>query len=137
MLVRKIFLNIVWEFQSLPSQQRVCATAKLQQRHIKPSSASENKPNEYRRRMAPDTFESRMFEEQGETLTICPQHRDILGTLWNSSRPPTKCSHPLHGASNAKPDRGISAAFSKAILDHWGLFIPTGSGKYFALISLL
>ena len=78
-----------------------------------------------------------LFEEQGETLTICPQHRDILGTLWNSSRPPTKCSHPLHGASNAKPDRGISAAFSKAILDHWGLFIPTGSGKYFALISLL
>ena len=70
-----------------------------------------------------------LFEEQGETLTICPHHRDILGTLWNSSRPPTQCSHPLHGASNAKPERGISAAFSKAIQDHWGLFIPTGSGK--------
>ena len=59
------FLNIVWEFQSLPSQQRVCATAKLQQRHIKPSSASENKPSEYRRRMAPDTFESRIVWRTG------------------------------------------------------------------------
>ena len=71
-----------------------------------------------------------LFEVQGESLTICPLHRDVLGTLWNSSRPPTKCSHPLHRTSKAKPDRGVSPAFSKAIRDHWGRFVPTGSGKY-------
>ena len=61
LLVRKIILSIVREFGSLPSQQRVCATAKVQQRHIKPSSANENKPSEYRGLMAPDTIESRIF----------------------------------------------------------------------------
>ena len=70
-----------------------------------------------------------LFEVQGESLTICPLHRDVLGTLWNSSRPPTKCSHPLHRTSKAKPDRGVSPAFSKAIRDHWGRFVRGQVGE--------
>lgn len=69
-------------------------------------------------------------EDCGETFTICPQHRDVFGTLWNSSRPPTKCSHPLHGKSRAKPERGISAEVSKEIKDYWGILVPTGTGIY-------
>ena len=48
-----------------------------------------------------------------------------------SSRPARKCSHPLHGNSKAKPDRGISAATSKE--DYWDLLIPIGSGKNIAV----
>lgn len=46
-----------------------------------------------------------LFEEEGDSFTICPQHRDVLGTLWNSSRPAKKCCHPLHGTSRAKRAR--------------------------------
>ena len=57
-----------------------------------------------------------LFDEDGETLTICPLHRDIFGTIWNSSRPVAKCHHPLHGRSRAKPERGISLEISKEII---------------------
>ena len=69
-----------------------------------------------------------LFDEDGETLTICPLHRDIFGTIWNSSRPVTKCHHPLHGRSRAKPERGISLEISKEIQVYWGVLVPIGSG---------
>ena len=69
-----------------------------------------------------------LFDEDGETLTICPLHRDIFGTIWNSSRPVAKCHHPLHGRSRAKPERGISLEISKEIQVYWGVLVPIGSG---------
>ena len=69
-----------------------------------------------------------LFDEDGETLTICPLHRDIFGTIWNSSRPVTKCHHPLQGRSRAKPERGISLDISKEIQVYWGVLVPVGSG---------
>lgn len=69
-----------------------------------------------------------LFEEEGDSFTICPQHRDVLGTLWNSSRPAKKCCHPLHGTSRAKPERGITE-------DYWGALILVGSGEYTTIIS--
>ena len=69
-----------------------------------------------------------LFDEVGETLTICPLHRDIFGTIWNSSRPVAKCHHPLHGRSRAKPERRISFEISKEIQVYWGVLVPTGLG---------
>ena len=69
-----------------------------------------------------------LFDEDGETLTICPLHRDIFGTIWNSSRPVAKCHHPLHGRRRAKPERGISLEISKEIQVYWGVLVPIGSG---------
>ena len=52
-----------------------------------------------------------LFDEHGETLTICPLHRDIFGTIWNSSRPVTKCHHPLHAGLSLK--EGFCWTFQK------------------------
>ena len=70
-----------------------------------------------------------LFHEKAEFMTICPRHRELLGTHWNASRPAAKCNHPLHGKSKEKPDRGMSVSFSKAIKDQWGVLVPVGSGK--------
>ena len=70
-----------------------------------------------------------IFHQNTESMTICPRHRELLGTHWNASRPVRKCSHPLHGKSRSKPERGISMNFSAAIKLHWGVLVPVGSGN--------
>ncbi|PFX18173.1 hypothetical protein AWC38_SpisGene17466 [Stylophora pistillata] len=69
-----------------------------------------------------------LFDEDGETLTICPLYRDSFGTIWNSSRPVTKCHHPLHVRVGAKSERGISLDISKEIQVYRGVLVPIGSG---------
>ncbi len=71
-----------------------------------------------------------LFNKEGlESMTFCPNHRECFGTHWNFSRQATKCRHPLHGVSKAKPDRGISPDVSKEIKEHWDLLVPVGSGR--------
>ena len=44
------------------------------------------------------------FDETGDSLTICPLHRDEFGLGW---RPSKAYKHPLHG-SKQKPVRGVT-----------------------------
>ena len=73
-----------------------------------------------------------LFDENvnAELMTVCPRHRELFGIRWNSSKPVKKCSHPLHGNSRGKPDRGISLEFSIAISRHWDVLVPVGSGNF-------
>lgn len=68
------------------------------------------------------------------TWTICPAHRSSLGIGWrrgaNRCRvPPGLSKHAAKGKTR-KADRGIGKSESKAILQHTGVFVPVGSGKY-------
>lgn len=68
------------------------------------------------------------------TWTICPAHRSSLGIGWrrgaNRCRvPPGLSKHALQGKPR-KADRGIGKWESKTILQHTGVFVPVGSGKY-------
>ena len=75
---------------------------------------------------------SGIFHGNGEGLTVCPRHREILGLSW---RPKRQCAHPLHGSSTAKPDRGVSKEVSMQINDIWKTFVSVGSGnRYFVSI---
>ena len=50
-----------------------------------------------------------LFDECGEDLTICPEHRNEFGLGW---RPSKVCKYPEH-QSKQKPYRGISREMSR------------------------
>ena len=50
------------------------------------------------------------FDEQGDGMTVCPKHRDVLGLSWRPSR---FCTHPLHGFRIGKCDTGVSKKMSQ------------------------
>ena len=66
------------------------------------------------------------FNEQGEGMTFCPKHRDLLGLNW---RPSCFCLHPLHGSRKGKWDRGVSKNISEEIMKRWKKLVPVGSSK--------
>ena len=66
------------------------------------------------------------FEEEGEGMTVCPKHRDILGLSWRPSR---FCAHPLHPSTKGKCDRGVSKKMCLEIMNRWNKLVPVGSGK--------
>lgn len=66
-----------------------------------------------------------LFEEEGNSLTICPKHRDTLGLQW---KPTKKCNHPLHRDSKRKPDRGANLQTSKEVMAKWEVLLPIGAG---------
>ena len=70
-----------------------------------------------------------LLDEDVNSLTICPKHRDNLGMEWKPSR---KCQHPLHGKKTGKPElgRGVNLKISKEIMAKWHVLIPIGAGKY-------
>ena len=43
-----------------------------------------------------------LFDEDGETLTICLLYRDIFGTIWNSSRPLELQNAIIHSMAEAE-----------------------------------
>ena len=67
-------------------------------------------------------------------LTICPQHRYVLGTGWKRST--RQCTIPNSIAAHkeqGKFDRSIGKELSKWIFETTGCFLPVGSGKYHQL----
>lgn len=71
------------------------------------------------------------FDEDGDTMTICPRHRAELGMFW---RPRKQCVHPLHGDRKGKPERGANLQMSKEIMAKWSAFIPVGAGNVFYVL---
>ena len=72
---------------------------------------------------------ARLFDGDVSGFTICPKHRDDLGTEWKPTR---KCQYPLHGIKTRKPERGrgVNLKLSKEIMAKWHVLIPTGAGIY-------
>jgi len=70
-----------------------------------------------------------LFDGDVGGFTICPKHRDDLGTEWKPTR---KCQHPLHGTKTRKPERGrgVNLKLSKEIMAKWHVLIPIGAGIY-------
>ena len=66
-----------------------------------------------------------LFEESGDSFTICPQHRDEFGLGW---RPSKMCKHPLHDC-NQKPVRGVTRDMSLEIYKTWGVLVQIGQGE--------
>lgn len=66
-----------------------------------------------------------LFEESGDTLTICPLHRDEFGLGF---RPSKSCKYPLHDCKQ-KPTRGISRQISQDVFYRFGVLCETGQGK--------
>ena len=65
-----------------------------------------------------------LFEESGDSFTICPQHRDEFGLGW---RPSKICKHPLHDC-NQKPVRGVTRDVSLEIYKTWDVLLEIGQG---------
>ena len=66
------------------------------------------------------------FEEEGLNMTVCPKHRAELGIFW---RPGRKCTHPLHGGRNGRPERGANLQMRKEAMKKWRVLIPVGAGN--------
>ena len=66
-----------------------------------------------------------LFEECGEDLTICPEHRNKFGLGW---RPSKVCKYPEHQRKQ-KPYRGISREMSRKIYLHFAVLCETGQGN--------
>ena len=66
------------------------------------------------------------FEEEGLNITVCPKHRAELGIFW---RPGRKCTHPLHGGRNGRPERGANLQMCKEAMKKWRVLIPVGAGN--------
>ena len=58
---------------------------------------------------------------------ICSKHHDELSIYWRRSK--RTCSHPLHGESKAKPDRGVIAVMSCEIWLRFRQNVAIGEGK--------
>ena len=69
---------------------------------------------------------SRHFEEEGLNMTVCPKHRAELGIFW---RPGRKCTHPLYGDRNVRPERGANLQMCKEAMKKWRVLIPVGAGN--------
>ena len=68
-----------------------------------------------------------VFENESNSMTVCPKHREVLGIYW---RPVHRCQHPLHKSSKpGKCDRGVTLEMSKEIKDQWDVLVQTGSGE--------
>ena len=65
-----------------------------------------------------------LFEESGDSFTICPRHRDEFGLGW---RPSKICKHPLHDC-NQKPVRGVTRDVSLEIYKTWDVLLEIGEG---------
>lgn len=55
--------------------------------------------------------------------------RDFLGVYWKRSK--RSCTHPFHGNSKLKPDRGITPVMSRELWLRLQLSVPIGEGIYF------
>ena len=69
-----------------------------------------------------------LFTQAFLNKQICPRHRDDHGIYWRRSR--RTCSHPLHGDSKAKPDRGVTAVMSCEIWMRFRQNVAIGEGKH-------
>ena len=65
-----------------------------------------------------------LFEEAGESFTICPLHRDEFGLGWWPSK---VCKHPLHD-SKQKPVRGVTLRMSQEIQSKYKILCEIGQG---------
>ena len=66
------------------------------------------------------------LDRQGDGMTVCPKHQDVLRPSWRPSRFYT---HPLHGFRKGKCDRGISKKMFQEIMMRWNKLVPVGSGE--------
>ena len=73
---------------------------------------------------------------QSQTMTICLRHRSTLGLGWSRGAS-TRCRVPesisKHGTGKGKwpkGERGLGKLESAVILQHTGLLVPVGSGRY-------
>ena len=66
-----------------------------------------------------------LFHENGDSLTICPLHRDEFGFGW---RPSKACKYPLHD-SKQKPVRGVTKRMSEEIFNKWNILCQIGQGN--------
>ena len=73
---------------------------------------------------------------QSQTITIFPRHRSTLGFGWSRGAS-TRCRVPesisKHGTGKGKwpkGERGLGKLESAVILQHTGLLVPVGSGRY-------
>ena len=73
------------------------------------------------------------FEEEGLNMTVCPKHRAELGIFW---RPGRKCTHPLHGDRNGRPERGANLQMCKEAMKKWSVLIPVGAGNEATRVSI-
>lgn len=65
-----------------------------------------------------------LFEENGDSFTICPLHRDEFGLGW---RPSKICKHPLHDCKQ-KPAKGVTSDMSMEIYKSWEVLLEIGQG---------
>ena len=70
-------------------------------------------------------FRVGLFDEEGDSFTICPLHRDEFGLGW---RPSKVCKHPMHD-SKQKPQRGVTKLMSEEILRKYNILCEIGQGK--------
>ena len=69
-------------------------------------------------------YRAGLFDEAGESLTICPLHRDEFGLGW---RPSKVCKYPLHD-SKQKPIRGVTLRMSLEIHRKYKILCEIGQG---------
>ena len=69
-------------------------------------------------------YRAGLFHEAGDSLTICPLHRDEFGLGW---RPSKVCKHPLHD-SKQKPVRGVTLLMSQEIQSKYKILCEIGQG---------
>ena len=69
-------------------------------------------------------YRAGLFDEAGDSLTICPLHRDEFGLGW---RPSKVCKHPLHD-SRQKPVRGVTLRMSQEIQRKYKILCEIGEG---------
>ena len=69
-------------------------------------------------------YRASLFDEAGDSLTICPLHRDEFGLGW---RPSKVCKHPLHD-SKQKPVRGVTLLMSQEIQSKYKILCEIGQG---------
>ena len=69
-------------------------------------------------------YRAGLFDEVGDSLTICPLHRDEFGLGW---RPSKVCKHPLHD-SKQKPVRGVTLRMSQEIQRKYKILCEIGQG---------
>ena len=66
-----------------------------------------------------------LFDEEGDSFTICPLHRDEFGLGW---RPSKTCKHPMHD-SKQKPQRGVTKRMSEEIYSKYNILCEIGQGE--------
>lgn len=69
-------------------------------------------------------FRVGLFDEEGDSFTICPLHRDEYGLGW---RPSKVCKYPMHD-NKQKPQRGVTKRMSQEIYGRYNILCEIGQG---------